>query len=270
MGTGCTMDEVALRKSLRKLFDIDNEVYSMRMAFIFGLGLSAFLWWIPIIGPAVSGYVCGRKTGSMMKGFLCALISGAVLLLIIKLLSLAILGYGGYPGVPADQAANAFVDMGAVGSIARYLQAFFISGTSALDYTGLGVATVFGVVGGIISRQMRKEEAYLITLGATEVSSRRTPRSMQLYGENKEMGFKSFDDCIETQRMTTNDNTANDKQKVGNADGAKAQRPVATTVQTVTSTVSGNTVPTQAPTHTKAQGSPFTDILERSSRKKDK
>ena len=267
---GCTMDESELRKSLRKLFDIDNEIYSTRMAFVFGLGLSAFLWWIPIIGPAVSGYVCGRKTGSMMKGFLCSLISGIVLLLIIKLLSLAILGHGGYPGVPADQAVNVFADMGAVGSIARYLQTFFVAGTSTMSCVAMGVTTVFGGVGGIMARQMRKEEEYLMTLGAARDSARQAPRSMQLYNANKEMGFRSFDDCIEAQKMTTNNNTANDKQKAGKVESVKAQRPVATTVQTVTSTVSGNTVPTEAPMQAKAQGSPFTDILERSSHRKDK
>jgi len=260
------MDEAALRQAIRKLIDVDNEVYSTRMAFVFCLILSAFLWWIPVIGPAVAGYVCGRKTGSMMKGLLCSLIAGAVLLFIIKGMSALILAHGGFPGVPADEAAQAFT--GVMGSIAAYLQTFFAAGTSQLNYLSLGVATVFGAVGGILSRQMRKETAHLISLGMTECSVRPVARSIQLYNAHKEMGFKSFDDCMEMQRMTTNENDLSVKQKGGKAGNTKAQeiRPVATTVQTVTTTVSGSAAPPQS----KAQGSPFTDILERSDLKKDK
>ena len=269
MGLGCTMDESALRQSLRKLIDIDNEVYSTRMAFVFCFGLSAFLWWIPVIGPAVAGYVCGRKTGSMMKGFACSLIAGAVLLLLIRAMSALLLVHGGYPNVPADEAAKAFA--GVTGSIADYLQTFFTPGTAYLNYTGLGVAAVFGGVGGILSRQVRKETAYLISLGATEGAFRPAARSMQLYNANKELGFRSFDDCIEQQNMTTNENNLNDKQKGRKPESARAPegRPVATTVQTVTTTVSGITAATQSKEQSKAQGSPFADILERTEHKKD-
>jgi len=265
MVLGCTMDEATLRQALRKLFDIDNEVYSTRMAFVFCLVLSAFLWWIPVLGPAVAGYVCGRKTGSMMKGFMCSLVAGTALLFIIKATSVAVLAHGGFPGVPADEAALAFT--GVAGSVAAYLQSFFVQGASQLNYVSLGVASVFGAVGGILARQMRKETAYLITLGATECSARPTARSIQLYNANKEMGFKTFDDCIELQRMTTNESSSSDKQKGWKAGAAKAQErsPVATTVQTVTSTVSGSAETAQS----KEQGSPFTDILERSDLKSD-
>lgn len=266
MELGCTMDEAALRQALRKLLDIDNEVYSTRMAFVFCLVLSAFLWWIPVIGPAVAGYVCGRKTGSMVKGLMCTLIAGTLLLFIIKGISAVILVHGGYPGVPADEAALAFT--GVAGSVAAYLQTFFAEGTTQLNYLGLGVATVFGAVGGILSRQIRKETAHLISLGMTECSVRPVARSIQLYNAHKEMGFKSFDDCMEMQKMTTNENDLSVKHKGGKAGNTKAQevRPVATTVQTVTTTVSGNAEQAQS----KEQGSPFADILERSDLKKDK
>ena len=263
------MDESALRQSLRKIIDIDNEVYSTRMAFIFCLGLSAFLWWIPVVGPAITGYICGRKTGSMMKGFMCSLMAGVVLLLMVKGMSALLLVHGGYPNVSADEAAKAFV--GVTGSVADYLKTFFTPGTPYLNYMGLGVSTLFGGIGGILSRQMRKETAYLISLGATEGAFRPAARSMLLYSANKEMGFKSFDDCIELQKMSTNENNLNEKQKNRKPESARAPegKPVATTVQTVTTTVSGSTVATQGKEQSKAQGSPFVDILERIERKKD-
>ncbi len=265
---GCTMDESVLRQSMKKVLDVDNEVYSTRMAFVFGIGLSAFLWWIPLLGPAVAGYICGRKTGSMMKGLMCSLLAGVLLLIIVKLMSAAVLGHGGYPGIPADMAAGSL--SGVVGSAANYLQTYFVAGTQYLDYTGLGVIIVFGAVGGIMARQSRKETAYLLNLGATDGSFRKPSRSMQLYVANKELGFKTFDDCIAAQRMTTNDNAdVNTKQKDAKAESTKVpeSRPVATTVHTVTTTVAGSS--TAAPQEKKqARGNPFTDILERSERKR--
>lgn len=257
------MDESELRQSLRKLIDIDNEVYSTRMAFVFCFWLSACLWWIPVIGPAVAGYVCGRKTGSMTKGFICSLFAGVFLLLIIKGASALILGHGGYPDVPADAAAEAFT--GVSGSVAAYLQTYFTPGTPYLNYMGLGVATVFGGVGGMLSRQVRKETAYLISLGATEGPARR--RSVQLYNSNEEMGFKAFDDCVELQTMVTNENTANNRPRSGKPENniELERRPVVTTVQAVTSTVSGSAEAAKA----KEQGNPFVDILEKSEFKKN-
>ncbi|MCL1979080.1 MAG: hypothetical protein FWG60_02850 [Methanomassiliicoccaceae archaeon] len=260
------MEGSALRQSLVKAVDMDNEVYSTRMAAVFCLAASVLLWWIPILGPAVAGYICGRKTGSMAKGFLCALVCGAVLLAAVWGLSALVLAHGGYPEVPADEAAASLT--GIVGAAAAFLQTFFMAGTSDLNLTGLGVVAVFGGVGGILARQVRKETAYLIGLGASGGSPGSSARSMRLYGENKEMGFRSFDDCIASQRMTTNENKdSNAGQKDLETEKKKAQegKPVATTVQTVTTTVSGNSAASQS----KAQGNPFSDILERSDRKRE-
>ena len=263
---GCGMETSTLKRSLEKIIDVDNEVYSTRMAFVFCLSISALLWWIPLLGPAVAGYVCGRKTGSMVKGLLCSLAAGGTLLLAAAGLSMLVLVHGGYPGVPANEAAASLT--GIVGSTAGYLQTFFVEGTSSLNFVGLGIVTVFGGVGGILSRQIRKETAYLISVGATEGSYRSPARSVQLYSKNKEIGFRSFDDCITTQRMTTNDNKdINRGHRDAEAEKKKTQErpPVATTVQTVTTTVAGNTATAQ----NKGQGSPFSDILERSDRRKD-
>ncbi|AIZ57147.1 hypothetical protein Mpt1_c12850 [Candidatus Methanoplasma termitum] len=260
------MDSGMVSRSLKKIFDTDNEVYSTRMAFVFCLVISVLLWWIPVFGPAVAGYVCGRKTGSMVKGLICSLIAGALLLLIIWGLSSLVLRHGGYPGIPANEAAASLT--GIVGATASYLKTFFVDGTSNLDLMGLGVVTVFGGVGGILSRQARKEAAFLIATGATEGTIRPVARSVRLYSVNKEMGFKAFDDCITAQRMTTNENKeVNPSRKEPEEEKGKARegRPVVTTVQTVTTTVSGKTASTQS----KESKSPFADILDRSL-KKDK
>ncbi|MDR0309526.1 MAG: hypothetical protein LBH88_02045 [Candidatus Methanoplasma sp.] len=258
------MDNSTLKSSFGRILDVDNEVYSTRMAAVFCLVLSAVLWWIPVLGPAVAGYACGRKTGSMVKGMVCSLVSGAVLLLVIWGLSVIVLGHGGYPDIPADEAASSLT--GIVGATAAYLQTFFTEGTSSLNILNLGVVTAFGAVGGILSRQVRKETAYLISLGATEGSARPTSRSMQMYGRNKELGFESFDDCTASQRMMTNVNRetgaerSEGKEKITKV---PERKPAVTTVQTVTTTVSGS----DASPRNRETESPFSDILDRPDRR---
>jgi len=259
------MEDGQVRQRIAKLIGADNDVYSVRMAAVFCLGLSAILWWMPLLGPAVAGYVCGRKAGSMVKGAAVSLVCGAALLLAVWGLSAPVLGHGGYPGASAADAAASL--SGIVGATASYLASFFAEGTSSLELSSLGVATVFGAVGGLLSRQVRKETAHLIALGATEGSSRPAARSMRLYSANKGLGFESFDDCIAAQRMVTNvnaDAAAGRREGHGGAPRAQEGRPVATTVQTVTTTVSSGGPPPQG----KKTDSPFSDILERSERKK--
>ncbi len=259
------MDNSTLRNSFVRVFDTDNEVYSVRVATVFCMILSALLWWIPVLGPAVAGYVCGRKTGSFVKGTICSLISGVVLMLVIWGLSAWILGHGGYPEIPADEAASSLT--GILGAAAAYLSTFFVEGTSSLNLLNLGIVTAFGAVGGILSRQMRKEAAYLISAGANEAAVRPAARSMQLYAKGKQMGFESFSDCMTMQRMTTNDNKGmgSKMNTDDNKNKMQTMRPVTTTVQTVTTTVSGKTSSGDG----KDSEGPFSDILERSERKKE-
>ncbi len=54
----------------------DNEV---RNGFIVSIVSIAFLWWIPIAGPLVSGYVAGRKSGSAKQALTVSLIMSTVI-----------------------------------------------------------------------------------------------------------------------------------------------------------------------------------------------
>ena len=255
LGTLCT--------SLSNALDGGNETYSIRAAAVFCLLLAAMLWWIPILGPAVAGYVCGRKTGSLVKGLVCALSVGVFMAILIWALAEVILTAGGYPEVSAEEAAASLT--GIAGAFGSYIEMFFSSGTSALDLSGFGLLTVFGGVGGILSGQVRRETAHLISVGATDGAVRSAARSVELYRKNKKIGFECFNDCIAMQDMMTNENPESkacaDRRS---ADTKKERRPVSTTVQTVTTTVSKTS-------GTKEEGgdsSPFSDILQRSEHRK--
>jgi len=255
LGTLCT--------SLSNALDGGDETYSIRAAAVFCLLLAAMLWWIPVLGPAVAGYVCGRKTGSLVKGLICSLSIGIFMAVLVWALAEVILTAGGYPEASAEEAGASLT--GIAGAFGSYLEVFFSSGTSALDLSAFGILTVFGGVGGILSGQVRRETMHLISVGATYGAARSTARSVELYKNNKKIGFECFNDCIAMQDMMTNENPESkacvDRRS---ADAKKERRPVSTTVQTVTTTVSG----TQGTKAEEGDSSPFSDILQRSEHRK--
>lgn len=59
-------------------------------------GLAILIGWIPIVGPAVAGYIGGRKAGSPGRGFVAGLIPavivGILVVVILALFDLPIIG----------------------------------------------------------------------------------------------------------------------------------------------------------------------------------
>ena len=53
--------------------------YSWRSSLVIALVATLLLWWLPIFGPMVSGYVSGRTSGSKYKGLLItAIVAGMI------------------------------------------------------------------------------------------------------------------------------------------------------------------------------------------------
>lgn len=243
-----------------KLRSIKFDTYDIRMAVGLCTFLSLVLWWIPVIGPAVAGYVAGRKTGSMTKGTLCSFAVGSVIVLIAWGLAKLILPAGGFPDVPASEAAANM--SGLSSAVGMYLAAFFTDGTSSLALSQLGILIVFGLVGGMLSRQVRKETAELLATGAVEGAIRPTARSVELYSKHKTLGFQSYDDCIASQKVNVNDNPESYRSEPPS--GASRRSSGSSTVHTVTTTVS----PSSTSADEEEDESPFSDILDKSERKK--
>jgi len=44
--------------------------YNVGSAIVYSSILLAFLWWLPVIGPIIIGYITGRKAGGPMKGLI--------------------------------------------------------------------------------------------------------------------------------------------------------------------------------------------------------
>lgn len=249
------MARTDMKTFIKRLKEVSFETYDVRFASVMCLFLSATMWWIPMLGPAVAGYVCGRKSGSMVKGFASALLVGTALTASVLGLSYLILAPGGFPELPADAAASNLHGLAA--AVASYLCIFFKSGTSSMALSQLGILALFGMVGGTLSRQVRKETALILSTGAVESAIRPMPRSVELYVRGKKLGFESFDDCMLSQNMNVNVNP--DSKSSGG--GERVDRRAPTTVQTVTTTASN--------TAAEKEKGPFADILDRSDRRKE-
>ncbi len=247
------------RTIMQKVRELTFETYDARLAAVLGAFLAAFLWWIPVIGPAAAGYVSGRKSGSMTKGFAITLAVGILLVLVVQGLSYLVLGSGGFPGTSAAEASSRL--HGVSGAVGSYLSCYFVSGTSALNLSQLGVFAAFGLVGGVLSRQIRKETAMLLSTGAVESAIRPMPRSVELYLRGKQLGFESFDDAIMSQNMSVNNNP--DSLSSGGDPPKKREKQAPSTVQTVTTTVTKT-----SDEDDKGKG-PFANILDRSDRRKE-
>jgi hypothetical protein len=244
-------------KGLGLIPDADSP-YSARFAVALCLFLSAVLWWVPIIGPAVAGYIGGRRAGSAPAGAICTLASGAALLSAVLIASHVVLSSGGFPEVSAEAAAASLT--GISGYFGSYLQIFFSDGTSSIDLSGLGIVFVFGIAGGVMSGQARKETSYLLKLGSTEGSLRPSARSMELYRRGKKPGFECFNDYIFMQGMMTNKNP--DQKNDANREGKEiSEDQPRASEQTVTTTVSDRDSDDSG-------RNPFSDILKRSELRK--
>lgn len=127
--------------------------------------LSLILWWLPVFGQMIAGYVGGRRAGTPFKGVLAALIPVFVFFIISGLVKIGIIptvifGVDLTPSsvlgaivtyVPVIQPYLDFASM--------YLHSFFASleTTANLGLDAYIITIAFAYVGGVISEQHRKE-----------------------------------------------------------------------------------------------------------------
>jgi len=168
--------------------------FSVKSAYAVTLGLTALLWWLPVVGQMTAGYVGGRKSGSMIKGALCAVFASGTFVAIIALMSVA-----GFSFTEIQNDAMAFVSSSfpAAESFFRsafaYVESFFLTfGQVSLALSICFITGTFGMIGGILSGQARSETGTrpIATGGGA------TARSVEAYRKGREVGFGSFDDHL--------------------------------------------------------------------------
>ncbi|MEF8874766.1 MAG: hypothetical protein V5A88_08905 [Candidatus Thermoplasmatota archaeon] len=126
--------------------------------------LSALLWWIPLFGPIIAGYVGGRRTGGPKKGLFASFVSLGVIgivyyVLVQGLLPVTLDTILSYPAAIIS-AAEAHSFFGPYFEFIKlYWSTFFARVMAGVPFgTNSYVLTViFAYIGGIISLEKRKE-----------------------------------------------------------------------------------------------------------------
>lgn len=140
-------------------------VYSFWSAVKYTFTLSLILWWLPIFGQMIAGYVGGRRAGAPFKGMMAALIPVIFIFVVSTLVNAGIIPtviFGvdltpeavvavitGY--VPIIEPYVAFVNM--------YLTSFFTSlhSTASLGLDSYVTTVAFSYIGGVLSQQTHRE-----------------------------------------------------------------------------------------------------------------
>jgi hypothetical protein len=148
-----------------KKFKSSDVVYSFWSAAKYTLVLSIVLWWLPLFGQMIAGYVGGRRAGGPWKGVAAAIVPVACLYIVIT-------GFdsGFFPShlmgvsiAPAAIAASVGESIPFISPYihfsSEYVGSFVdaLAGSSPYGINTYVVTVAFAYVGGILAEQSRRE-----------------------------------------------------------------------------------------------------------------
>jgi hypothetical protein len=136
----------------------------------YGSVLMFLLWWIPIFGPMIAGYVAGRRAGTPLKGLFAISIPLAVVFLVATLVTIKVIptvwfGVNMAPDAIFGALATAVPLFGPLANFTTgYLESLIgtIQGNSGvrLDFYILSIA--FAYIGGVMALQSLREMEYVV------------------------------------------------------------------------------------------------------------
>lgn len=132
-----------------------NMVVGMWYVFI----LSVLLWWLPVFGQMIAGYLGGRKAGTSIRGVFVTLIPCFIIIILLVLIDVGLLpSLGGLAAIPSSL-------IGGVGSVSPQAGAYIagiynsLLALMGLNGNGIIVIMVFGLIGGMMADMNKKEVA---------------------------------------------------------------------------------------------------------------
>ncbi len=153
--------------------------------------LSLLLWWLPLFGQMIAGYVGGRKAGSPNRGMLAAMIPVGLFSFMIYGADVGLLPHLSFLCDSNGPLIAAFSeDIPALGAIMTivvgYLESFLaaVGNTTSLQINSYIITVAFAYVGGILAEQNRNEMDYVRQYAPPVARS--APRA----------SFESFDECM--------------------------------------------------------------------------
>jgi hypothetical protein len=148
----------------------------------YGSVLMFLLWWIPIFGPMIAGYVAGRRAGSPLKGLFAVSIPLAVVFFVATMVTIKIIptvwfGVNLAPDAIFGSLSQAVPVVGPLANFTTgYLESFIgtIQGSTGvrLDFYILGIA--FAYIGGAMALQSLREMQYVVRHGGDRGAHART------------------------------------------------------------------------------------------------
>jgi hypothetical protein len=161
-----------------KRFKGAKMAYSFWSAVRYTFFLSILLWWLPIFGQMIAGYVGGRRAGSPVKAIVAALIPVGVFFAITMAMEAGYIPTEIY-GISLSPGAI----LGSIGSqipliepfvnfSLMYLNSFLeaIQATTSLRFDSYIITVAFAYIGGILSEQTRREMDYISRTGGQKTT----------------------------------------------------------------------------------------------------
>jgi hypothetical protein len=124
--------------------------------------LSALLFWLPLVGPGIAGYVGGRKAGGPLRGVIAVLIPAMVMFVLIAAASetMDLLPAGTLSGAPFDPETVTDLPAQTIPLVAGLQQSIGAWMVTPPDI--MFIMIVFAIVGGALSSLRRREEETVI------------------------------------------------------------------------------------------------------------
>jgi hypothetical protein len=154
-------------------FDDDNEgnrvkrarkAYSIWSAMKYTMILSILLWWLPVFGQMIAGYIGGRKAGSPWRGLIAAILPVIALFAVITTLDYVLTqNLYGSGTTTTSLLAGFTAGMPIVGPYLdftrEYVSQFIdsLAGTSPYGLNSYVITLAFAYIGGILADQTRRE-----------------------------------------------------------------------------------------------------------------
>jgi len=148
-----------------KRFKSTNVVYSFWSASKYVLILSLMLWWLPMFGQMIAGYVGGRRAGGPWKGVIAAIVPVVCLYGVMTGFDSGILPSHVFGVAIAPAAMSAALSTN-VPFISPYIQfssdyvGSFVNGLAGSSPYGINlyvITVAFAYVGGVLAEQNRRE-----------------------------------------------------------------------------------------------------------------
>jgi len=174
-------EEGNLRNKIESSSHEEEKIYSQSAGIAYGIFFGILLWWIPIAGPSIAGYLSGRKSGKPSAALISSLVSSAVIMFLALLFApwtsgpLAAAGAYFSTGV-LHLSSSGFIVNGFLGGV--YSSYAFVKSFALILPGSLVLLNVFSLVGGAQSELKVSEKAMSVIYAKRRMNNnfRRVPR----------------------------------------------------------------------------------------------